>query len=363
LHAVAPALFGGLESVLTLLAAGQTRRGHHVRVAAVISPGEGQHPFVQRLEESGVSTYPIRVGDRDYRGERSAIRVLCRDERPDVLHTHGFRSDFVDGGVARREGIAAVSTCHGFIETGWRGRTYQWLQRRALRSFDGVVAVSSPIERRLLESGIAARKIHLVPNAYQPTTHVVPRDEARRLLDLPRDGTLIGWVGRLSEEKGLDVAIQAFAEANLPHSYLVVIGEGREEAPLRELAQARGLAHRVLWRGAVPNAERLFAAFDVFLLSSRTEGTPMVLLEAMAAKTPIVATEVGGVPDVVDASCAQLAQAGDIRGIARALTTTLSEPENSRNRVRRATEILLQRFDTGPWLARYDSIYESLVRR
>jgi glycosyltransferase involved in cell wall biosynthesis len=361
LHVAAPALFGGLESVLALLAVGQTRRGHNVRVAAVISPDDQQHPFVKRLDSSGVPTTAIRVGDRNYLGERSAVRALCRDQRADVVHTHGFRSDFVDGGVARKEGIATVSTCHGFIDTDLRGRAYQWLQRRALKAFDGIVAVSSPIQRRLLQSGVAAGKIHLVPNAYEPT-QPVSRNEARRLLDLP-DATIIGWVGRLSHEKGLDLALEAFAEAHLPDAYLVVIGTGREEASLRELAQAKGVANRVLWRGAVPNAERLFGAFDVFLLSSRTEGTPMVLLEAMAAKTPIVATEVGGVPDVVDASCAQLTRAGDVHSIARGLTTSICDPDGARNRARRAGEILRERFDTAPWLMRYDAIYRSVVRR
>lgn len=357
---VAPALFGGLESVLTLLAAGQTSRGHTVRVAAVLSPGEGEHPFVNRLVDSGVHASAIRVADRNYLGERSAIRKLCRSQNADILHTHGFRSDFLHGGVARSEEIAAVSTCHGFIDTSWRGRVYQWLQRRALRAFDAVVAVSSPIERRLLESGIAPRKIHLVPNAYEPARSL-PRHEARQLLNLP-DAAIIGWVGRLSEEKGLDVGIEAFAQARLADAYLVVIGTGREEAALRELVKAKNLADRVLWRGAVPSAERLFSAFDVFLLSSRTEGTPMVVLEAMAAKTPIVATDVGGVPDVVDVSCAQLVRSGDINGIARALATTLSDREATRERVRRASERLRQGFDTASWLARYDSIYASVVR-
>lgn len=328
----------------------------------VLSPGVGQHPFVRRLEESGVLTSVIRVADRDYIGERSAIRSLCRDSRPDVFHTHGFRSDVVDGAVARKEGIATVSTCHGFIESGWRGRTYQWLQRRSLRAFDGVVAVSSPIERRLLDSGIRPGKIHLVPNAYEPPSQTLGRGEARQILNLP-DGIMIGWVGRLSEEKGLDVALEAFDQLNLPAAYLVVIGEGREEPSLRELARARGLEQRVLWRGAVPNAERLFAAFDVFLLSSRTEGTPMVLLEAMAANTPIVATEVGGVPDVVDASTAQLVRSADIRGIARALEATISEPDRTRDRIRAAREKLRERFDTGSWFARYDAIYKSVIRR
>jgi glycosyltransferase involved in cell wall biosynthesis len=255
-----------------------------------------------------------------------------------------------------------VSTCHGFIESGTRARIYHWLQRRALRSFDAIVAVSSPIEQSLRDAGVPPEKISLVPNAYQASATSLSREAARRALGLP-DATLIGWVGRLSFEKGLDVALEALARLDRSDAYLVVIGEGQEEPALRNLAQTLGIADRVLWRGAIANAERLFAAFDAFLLSSRTEGTPMVLLEAMAANIPIVATEVGGVPDVIDSSSARLVRAGDPSGIAIALTASLSEPDPTAIRVRRARDKLRQRFDIASWLARYESIYRTVARR
>lgn len=359
---VAPAPFGGLETVLRALAAGHAGRGHTVRVAAVISPAGEPHPFVESLSAVGIATDPIRISARSYFTERAAIRALCKSHAPDVVHTHGYRPDVVDGGVARSEKIPVVSTCHGFIESGTRARIYHWLQRRALRSFDAIVAVSSPIEQILRDAGIPSEKISLVPNAYQPTAAPFSREAARRALGLP-DATLIGWVGRLSFEKGLDVALEALARLDHSDAYLVVIGEGQEESALRNLAQALGIADRVLWRGAIASAERLFAAFDAFLLSSRTEGTPMVLLEAMAANVPIVATEVGGVPDVIDSSSARLVRPGDIPGIALALTATLTEPESTAIRIRRAREKLGQQFDIASWLARYESIYRTVARR
>lgn len=359
---VAPAPFGGLETVLRTLAAGHANLGHTVRVASVLSPGAGAHPFVEALARSNIPTDTIRVGARSYVAERAAIGALCDRQRPDIVHTHGYRPDVVDGGVARGRKIAVVSTCHGFIESGLRARAYHWLQRRALRSFDAVVAVSSPIEKTLREAGIPTEKISLVPNAYLPTGEALSREEARRTLAVP-NGTMVGWVGRLSVEKGLDVALQALSRLDRPDVYLVVIGEGREEASLRDLARSLGVADRVLWRGAIANAQRLFAAFDAFLLSSWTEGTPMVLLEAMAANVPIVATEVGGVPDVIDSSSAQLVAAGDAPGIALALTAALGEPDRTEVRVRRAREKLRERFDTGIWLARYESIYRMVAPR
>jgi poly-gamma-glutamate synthesis protein (capsule biosynthesis protein) len=361
LHVVAPARFGGLESVVRLLAAGQLRRGHSVRVVAVVSSFDSTHPFVQALEAEGIRTIAFRLSDRDYRGERMAIRSLCREYNPDVVHTHGFRPDVVSAAVARAEGLATVSTCHGFIDSDWRGRVYQWLQRRALRRFDAAIAVSASVETRLRAAKVPVAKIHLVPNCFSPRGEALTREDARRTLGLP-DGPMIGWVGRLTNEKGADVALEALARLENPIARLAIIGEGRDEQALRSRAIELGLDGRVHWCGAIPNAGRLFRAFDVFLLSSRSEGTPIALFEAMAAQVPIVATRVGGVPDVVDSTTAWLVDSENSETIAKALSEILKHPDLARVRVARAGARLAERFDIDQWLARYESIYRSVIR-
>jgi glycosyltransferase involved in cell wall biosynthesis len=229
-----------------------------------------------------------------------------------------------------------------------------------LRQFDAVIAVSASIASKLRASGVPQERIHLLINAFADT-EPLPRATARRLLDLP-DAPVIGWVGRLSAEKGPDIAIEAVARLHNPDARLLIIGEGREETLLRDRAEALGVSERVLWRGVVPDAGKLFPAFDAFLLSSRTEGTPMALLEAMAANVPIVATHVGGVPDVVDASSAWLVESLDSAAMARALDELLSQPELARARAERARETLKERFALDPWLSQHESIYRAVLR-
>jgi glycosyltransferase involved in cell wall biosynthesis len=359
LHVAAPARFGGLETVVRELARGHSIRGHVVRVALVLSPGKESHPLADALAADGVEVFPLRIGDRDYRGERRAIRALCERYRPDIVHTHGYRCDVVDGQVAQAQRIPIVSTCHGFIDSNWRGRLHQWLQRRALKRFDAVIAVSRAIEKRLLNAGVEAARVRVVPNAAPPTA-TVSRKEARRLLDLP-DAPIIGWVGRLSAEKGADVALEAFARLAHPDAYLVMLGSGRDAPELRDRAADLGVANRVIWRSAVPNAGELFAAFDAFLLSSRTEGTPMALLEAMSASVPIVATRVGGVPDVIDSSSAHLVESGDVTSMAAALGDVFRDPAAAHDRAHAARIRLEERFAVDPWLTSYESIFRGLV--
>jgi glycosyltransferase involved in cell wall biosynthesis len=238
---------------------------------------------------------------------------------------------------------------------------YQWIQRRELRRFDAVIAVSAPIAQRVRAAGVAPEKLHLVPNAFAPASGGVPRETARRTLNVP-NVPVIGWVGRLSREKGPDIALEAFARLRRSNICLVMIGGGPEDSLLRRRAAALGLGDLVLWRGVVPNAGMLFSAFDAFFLSSRTEGTPVALLEAMAAGIPIVATRVGGVPDIIDESSARLVESSDVDGMAAALSDVLDDPNHARARAEKASERLAGYFAVDVWLSRYESIYRAVSR-
>src|SRR5262249_403741 len=149
--------------------------------------------------------------------------------------------------------------------------------------------------------GISRDRLSCVPNAFSPRTGPIDRSVARRELSLDQGDLVAGWIGRLSAEKGPDILVDALADDACPRRLIVaVIGEGPERLHLEQRAAQLNVADRLRFCGALPDAARLFPAFDLVTISSRTEGTPMVLLEAMASSTPVVATRVGGIPDVVD---------------------------------------------------------------
>ena len=362
LQIVAPAPFGGLESVVRLLAAGGRQRGLDVRVAAVLTGASAdEHPFVRALQQAGIPAEVITIEGRGYRAERAAVASLCQRLTPHVVHTHGFRPDVVDGGIARRADIATVSTVHSFIARSWRGRLYEAIQRRALRRFDAVVSVSRPIYVKLAAAGVPSTRLHCLPNAFRSAGATLARDDARAMLGVPSEGPVIGWVGRLSSEKGPDVMIDAFARVADRRALLVMIGHGSDLSALRDRARQLGVGDRVLWAGLVPAAERLLSALDVFVLSSRTEGTPIALLEAMAAGLPIVATSVGGVPDVLDAQCARLVPTLDVTAIAKAIDDYLASPAESRRSGDAARSKVASQFALDPWLAAYEEIYRQVA--
>lgn len=360
-HAVAPAPFGGLERVVRSLASGQLAAGHRVHVAAVVG-GSADHPFVSAMTEAGVPTAAITTGNRDYFGERRAVRTLCEEVGADILHTHGYRPDVVASGIATGLGIPRVSTVHGFTGGDWKNRLYERMQRYVLRRFDGVIAVARSQIGPLSAAGVPAERIHLLPNAWQPGT-TLPRRTARAALGAPDTTMHVGWVGRLSHEKGADILLDALKVlGDLPLT-VSVLGDGAERERLEGLAADLGIADRVRWHGALPDAGRYFSAFDLFVLSSRTEGTPMVLFEAMAAGVPIVASAVGGVPDVITSAEGWLVPAGDPLELAAAIRSAIADPSVAHTCARRAKTRLESEFALSTWLAGHEALYTRLLTR
>lgn len=332
-----------------------------MRVATILDGADTAGAFRAGLEAKGVGVTPLVLPGRAYLRERTLFGQLCRELRPDIVHTHGYRPDIIDAGVARALHVPTVTTVHGFTGGGFRNRCYEWAQQRAFREFDAVVAVSAPLEQRLARSGVHTRRLHVVPNAYDADP-VESRAAARRSLGIAADAFVAGWVGRLTREKGADVFVGALAHSGAPAGlHAAILGDGAERASLEARTRSLACARRIGWHGVIRNAARFYSAFDVFVLSSRTEGTPIALFEAMAAGVPIVATRVGGVPDVVTKAEALLVPSDDPAALAAAIRAVHDDPAAAARRARSAAAVLRERFGTASWLAHYDRIYNDLV--
>jgi len=210
------------------------------------------------------------------------------------------------------------------------------------------------------ESGVPRERLHYVQNAWYPSAPPLDGDAACRALGITPDGFRVGWVGRLSAEKGPDVLVEALRQlGDLPVT-VSFVGVG----PLRQALETRAVSlevvDRIRWHGLVPGAGRLLRAFEAFALTSRTEGTPVALLEAMAAEVPIIAAGVGGVPDVVSTREALLVPPEDPRAVATALRDVFQNPAAARKRARAARERLEREFGLTAWLERYEAVYRAV---
>jgi len=360
LQVFTPGAAGGLESVVQMLAPGLSRRGLEVGVTAVLIGDAAEPPSVTAIRESGVPVFLHRQGPRAYLNEWRNHRDRVAGFRPDVVHTHGYRADVL-AGWATGDRARRVATVHGFTGGDWKNRMYERLQMRSYCRYDAVVAVSRTVVDRLKTQGVSGPRVALIPNAWSTPVAPLSRIDARTILGLDHEAVVVGWVGRLSAEKGCDVLLDAAARLAGLNARISVVGDGAERAGLEARTAALGLSDRVTWHGLVPAAGRLMAAFDVFTMSSRTEGTPIALFEAMAAGVPVVATAVGGVPDVLQADQGWLVPSESPDALTAAIREALTDREEARRRANRASEHLRRDYSADPWLDRHVDLYSRLT--
>ena len=360
-HVFAPGRVGGLERVVEMLALGQVESGHQVTAFSIVPMGVSPPAVLQRLDNAGIAVRLLPVTGRAYLSERRAFAALLRSApRNTVIHSHGYRADVLYGSVARSMGFATVTTLHGFTAGNLKNRAYEALQRRAVKRCRRIVVVSRPLLDRMQAAGVSPQRLRLIPNAYAGRSVIANRSEARLALGLSDAGLVVGWVGRLSHEKGPDVLIDALGMVD---SLFITafVGEGPELPALQRCVARHDLAARVHWTGAIDDVARFFRAFDVLVASSRTEGTPIVLLEAMAAGIPVVAAAVGGVPDMLSEQEARLVPTESPRLLAVAIEQALRRDPDTESRIDAAKTRLHTQFAIAPWLSAYDGVYREAL--
>jgi glycosyltransferase involved in cell wall biosynthesis len=332
-----------------------------VTVIVLLSRSAADHPFLEPFAGSGVDVQVIASTGRAYVAEYRKLREMLRACSPQIVHTHGYYPDVIAGLAARRERIRTVATSHGFSGGDVKNRIYEWLQRITFRRFDAIVAVSRKMQDDLVKAGVDKSRIHVIQNAL-PAQTGTPRQraEARAMLGLPADGFVAGWVGRLAVAKAVDVFVEALQYLRDVPITASIIGAGEDGPAAQARAEALQLGDRVRWHGFVPDAASNISAFDVLVMSSRSEGTPIILLEAMAAEVPLVVTAVGGIPDVVDSTQALLVPSEMPEGLADAIRAVHSDPVAARIRADAARQRVLD-FGMDHWLDRHEQLYRELT--
>ncbi len=359
-HVIAPGVVGGAESVVRALAIGRHKFVGRTVVAA-LTQEPGRHPYVEGLRKEGVPTVEIDTGRRRYLSEARVLAKALRDHGVALVHTHVYHADFVGYRAARALGLPVVATCHGQTQGDWKNHLYQWMDLRLLRRFDAVACVSQRGRERLARSGCPSRLLHVIPNGYVGR-EILDRAEARSRLGVPPEGLIVGWVGRLSAEKGPDLFVRAFAKIGVAGTLAVLIGEGPERERTITLTRELRVEDRVRLLGQRADAARLFAAFDCLVISSRSEGLPMVLWEAVAAGTPVVAFSVGGIPEVLPADSGWLVEPTDTSALGAAIAEAVTCREEAGERVKRARLIMEERYGLATWVLKIEDLYATVNR-
>jgi glycosyltransferase involved in cell wall biosynthesis len=313
---------------------------------------------------------PVTIIPEEGRFDLSVIRRLAdltREIQPDLIQSHGVKSHCLTRMAGLDKTAPWIPFHHGYTWENLRVRAYNQLDRWSLRTAARVLTVCGPFRRELIAKGVAPERIEVIHNALdldaEARIPVEPADALKERLGVAPESRIILSVGRLSREKDHLTLLKAFRRLRCETPVtLVIVGDGSQRPALEAEILTAGLAGRVILTGQVPSAAPFYRIADVAALSSRSEGSPYALLEAMAARLPVVATSVGGVPEIVtDGESALLVEPGDDRAMAQALDRALADPALARRLGESAHCAVLERHGPEAWTGRLIGIYAGVL--
>jgi glycosyltransferase involved in cell wall biosynthesis len=366
-HGVLALDAGGLERIIISLTKAARRRGHKVSVICVEEPGA----IAAQAEAAGATVISLGKPRRRLRAYIDRAAEVLAATGADVVHTHQLGAAWYLAPAARRLGRPVVHTEHG-NEVARATRWWGALKKRlgihwTARHVDRFCCVSEEIATTVARWGtVPLWKIEVVLNGIdtEPVADLAPPAAVRASLDIPEGVPVVGTVGRLVEVKQQSAMIRAVARLRecRPDVYLLLVGDGPERDNLERSARDHGVADRVRFAGYQSRPEQFLRIMNAFVLTSRSEGLPVSLLEAWVERVPVVSSAVGGVPRVVTHGVDGLLYPyGDQAALVVALERVLGEPEFGRALAVAGRATVLSRFALDRMAETYESLYAQLI--
>jgi len=293
--------------------------------------GAGESPVAAAARTAGLPVATILERRRWDTGVIPQLRRIIADYRPDILESRNIKSHFLVRALGLHRQYPWVAWNHGYTERDWLDRAYSQLDRWSLQAAFRVVTVCRPFAETLERRGVDGRKITILHNFVKPFVPAPAEDVEglRRSLGVQNQAAILA-VGRLSSEKGHAILLQAAARLEkmnqAPDFRVVLVGDGPEQENLQRLTARLGIGQRIVMAGFQTDVRPYYCLSTLLALPSYSEGSPNVVLEAMAAGLPIAATDAGGVPEILeDGVTGLLVQPGDPQAMAEAILRILRD--------------------------------------
>jgi glycosyltransferase involved in cell wall biosynthesis len=358
LYLNAPTSLAGAERVILTYLQHHDREQFLPQVMSYLNEFRPDNEFTREVERLGIGFSRVRL--RGYRGLGRQITEtahLIKRAGVSVIHSHGYRSDIIGMLAARRAGVPIISTLHGWTPVNRSLRIYEAIDRLVLRWFDHIICVSRPLYEQMLRT-LPSHRVTLLPNAVS----TLPVDGFSPTARGTTRKTIL-FVGRLSYEKGVDVLLRAYAHSFFGHddTRLLILGDGPDRTTYEQLAHDLRINDQVEFLGFQRDVQSFYRSADLYVLASRSEGLPLSLLEAMSAGLPLVATRVGGVPDVIqDGFSGCLVPSNDHRALGVALKNLLDKPDQAAVMAESARAVVTTHYRAEPWARNIEKIYRMM---
>lgn len=365
LQLISSAGFFGAENVLLELSAELKRLGHSVTIGIFKNLHSPNLELLEKAKEYSLNTQVFECNGRFDLKTVSMISSYVRENSVDIIHSHGYKSNIyaVLSNIKNKKPL--VSTCHNWINSNARMGFYTFLDKLFLKRFDAVISVSTPVNELLLKSGISKKKISLIENGVNLERFQVNGngENLRKEFGIDMTHKIIGSVGRLTEEKGHTYFLKAAKKIlDLNNNcFFMIIGDGELRKKLEDEAKDLGINKRIIFTGKRTDIPELLSVMDIFVLPSLTEGQPMALLEAMAAKKPVIATTVGDIPKILkNGELGILAPPCNPAVIAEKTLFYLKDADNAKKYASAAYSEVTEKYSSGRMAKEYLAIYNFL---
>jgi len=374
LHTIA---YGGIEAILINWAK-RTRWDLTCNVDLSLvcfsNPDRSEQAFITaaRKENIAVQTIPWTRRKPIFSSGKKLARIL-RAEHADVLHTHNTYADLTGWVAARRAGVKIVSAQYVWSDFGWKRNLLQWINQWALRSFDCVTAQCRATLQDTCARGVDPLRVHILPSGYEPDRTTLTSSERlhqRGLFGANETDVVLVNVARLYPEKAQARLLEVFRQVANVHSHarLWILGVGPLENDLRSRARALNLNNHVRFLGFRDDLQAVLRLADIQVHPSSAEGIPMAILSGMAAALPIVASEVGGIPEVLQQDITGILvpsvnHAGFESAFAGAMLKLIGDPEKRGAMGARAARFIEGEYSMEAAIRKLEQLYTGLLAR
>jgi len=294
-----------------------------------------------------------------------SIREFIKKNRVDIIHCHGYKSNFY-GLLASKGQVPSVTTNHNWLTAHWKLKTYCFLDSLWIRFFDRIVAVSNEVKKDMLSYKIPEEKIRVIDNgiALERFEKLVETKNMKNQLGFEEKIRIIGTIGSLVIEKGHIYLLEAARQIldGVKDLKFLIIGDGPLRKQLEEKSERLGIKKDVIFMGQRKDIPELLMAMDIFVLPSIKEGLPVVLLEAMAAKRPVIATRVGAIPKVIEnKDIGILVEPKDIKGLRDAIINLINDPGRMNLLAREGFNRVCMNFSSDEMGKHYLKLYKEIT--
>jgi glycosyltransferase involved in cell wall biosynthesis len=358
--------FFGSENVLLELSR-ELKSLHIENIIGVFENAHNPHTEVaQYAGENNLHTKIFRCNGKIDLKTFHEMKEFIRENEVSIIHAHGYKSNIYGFLTAQVLKKPIVSTCHNWIADDRKTRAYYCLEKTVLRWFDKVIAVSEDIKDELRRKGVSEDNMTLIHNGINIHKYSAVSKTVRSELHIGEKTKVIGTVARLTAEKGLSYLLQAFKAmlSPFPDSVCVIVGDGPLRTELTRRAVELGIGDKVIFTGKRSDLPQIYSTMDIFVLPSLKEGLPMVILEAMASRKPIIATNVGAVPRAVkNGREGILVNPGNVGELSEAIIALAKDGALSEKLAQNAYRKVVGQFSSETMCSRYVETYEEILQR